>query len=106
MSSDIAITQAIMPTGVAASSKPNWLLSIEDKSGKTVKTRFFISLDRPDTSNNGFVAVKGIFSDLDEDDILKTFKDLLTSAGKDLYCDLLIPHHKVSMMRSLVFRQK
>ena len=105
--SDIAITPAgaNLPQ-VKQSVKPNWLIYLQDSNGKASKTSFFISLDRPDISNNGVVFVKGIFSKNTEDEILSSYQELLTSTAKDLYCEVLIPHHRIIQMRSLVFRQK
>ena len=83
--------------------KPPFLLTLEDGvNGKTRNFQRFISLDKP-LSENGFVQVKGIFCDKDEEEIIKTFTDILTESPKELILEMLFPLHRVYSIRSLVF---
>lgn len=106
MSSDIAIgSVASLPTLGAISKKPSYLIVLEDGSGKGRIIKKFITLDKPELLQ-GFVQVKGFYSDLDEDEINKKFAELLTMTPKDLICEVLLPWHRISSIRSLVFKQK
>ena len=83
--------------------KPPYLITLDD--GVTGKTRIFqrfISLDKPE-SINGFIQVKGIFCDKDEDEIIKTFSDILTNSPKELTLEMMFPLHRIHSIRSLVF---
>ena len=83
--------------------KPPFLITLDDGvSGKTRNFQRFISLDKPE-SINGFIQVKGIFSDKDEDEIIKTFSDILTNTPKELTLEMMFPLHRIYNIRSLVF---
>ena len=104
---DIAVGAVNTYGSVKLAVKPAWLIYLEDSVvGKKTSKNFFISLDKPDLSFQGMVHVRGIFSKNSEDEILSSYQELLTAAEKELYCEVLIPHHRVTHMRSLVFRQK
>ena len=108
MSGDIAISVSNrVPVGSPITTKPSYLVSLEETIGKTKTIRYFITLDRPEQLN-GFIQVKGIFADssLDESEIIKTFSDLLTNAKKDLILEVMFPWHKICSIRSLVFKAK
>ena len=103
MSNDIAISTTAGFTNVSSPKKPSYLITIE---GSKSKLQRFVTLDKPELLQ-GFVQVKGFFSDLSEEEIIKNFADLLTSTSRDLILELMIPWHKISApMRSLVFKQK
>lgn len=104
MSNDIAISVSGLPNMAVVSKKPPYLIILEDNTKNKI-IRKFITLDKPELLQ-GFVQVKGFFSDASEDEIIKNFSDLLTSVSKDLVLEVLIPWHKISYMRSLVFKQK
>ena len=105
MSNDIAIGSISgLPVVGTISKKPSYLIVLEEAAPKKL-TKKFITLDKPEFQP-GFVQVKGIFSDLSEDEITKSFTETLTSAPKDLFLEVLIPWHKISYIRSLVFKQK
>lgn len=92
-------------TGAIAPSlkKPPFLVTLDDgATGKTRNFQRFISLDKP-LSENGFIQVKGIFCDKDEDEIIKGFSDILTGTSKELILEMLFPLHRVYSIRSLVF---
>jgi len=101
---DIAIGPVGLPIGAAVSKKPPWLIYFEESNPKkTVKK--FITLDKPEPLP-GFVQVKGFFTDLPEDEVIKNYSEVLTSVSKDLILEVLIPWHRISYIRSLVFKQK
>jgi len=102
---DIAVAVTGLSGTVAVSKKPSYLILMEDSSSKSKNVKKFITLDKPELLQ-GFVQVKGFFSDAPEEEIIKNFVDLLTSTSKDLILEVLIPWHKISYMRSLVFKQK
>ncbi len=83
--------------------KPPFLITLDDGvTGKTRNFQRFISLDKPE-SINGFVQVKGIFCDKDEEEIIKTFSDILTGTPKELTLEMMFPLHRIHSIRSLVF---
>jgi hypothetical protein len=92
-------------TGAQAPSlkKPPYLITLDDGvTGKTRNFQRFISLDKPE-SINGFIQVKGIFCDKDEDEIIKTFSEVLTSSPKESILEMMFPLHRIYSIRSLVF---
>jgi hypothetical protein len=102
---DIAIGSVGIPTNVAAiAKKPSYLIYFEETNPKKIAKKF-ITLDKPEVQP-GFVQVKGIFTNLPEDEIIKNYLEVLTSASKDLILEVLIPWHRISYIRSLVFKQK
>jgi len=105
MSNDIAVQVTGLMGTVAIAKKPSYLIIMDDSSSKNKNVKKFITLDKPELLQ-GFVQVKGIFSDAAEDEIIKNFVDILTSIPKDLILEVLVPWHKISYMRSLVFKQK
>lgn len=105
MSNDIAINVTGLPNMVSKAFKPTYLVVLEDGSSKSKTIKKFISLDKPELLQ-GFIQVKGIFCDSTEEEIIKNFSDILTSTSKDLILEVLIPWHKISYMRSLIFKQK
>jgi len=83
--------------------KPPFLITLDDGvTGKTRNFQRFISQDKPE-SINGFIQVRGIFCDKEEDEIIKSFSDILTSAPKDTILEMMFPLHRVYSIRSLVF---
>lgn len=100
----IGVTAAPLVAG-AKSNKPSYLITLEDNSGKNKSVKFFITLDKPE-HNNGFVQVKGVFSEKSEAEITKTFQDILTGAPKDLILEMMFPLQKICSIRSLVFKAK
>lgn len=105
MSNDIAIGVTGLSNMVSKPVKPSYLIILEESNSKSKVVKKFISLDKPELLQ-GFIQVKGIFCDLSEDEIIKNFYDLLTSTSKDLILEVLVPWHKISYMRSLIFKQK
>lgn len=106
MSADIAVGVAAgLPVQGTLAKKPSYLITLEDNVGKSKTVKRFISLDKPEILN-GFVQVKGIYSDLDEEEISKTFTTLLTDAPRDSILEIMFPWHKICSIRSLVFKAK
>jgi hypothetical protein len=83
--------------------KPPYLITLDDGvTGKTRNFQRFISLDKPE-SLNGFIQVKGIFTEVEELEIVKTFTDILTSCPKESILEMMFPLHRIYHIRSLVF---
>jgi hypothetical protein len=94
-----SLTGAVAPT----LKKPPFLITLEDgMKGKERVFQRFISLDKPQ-SENGFVQVKGIFCDKEQEEIIKNFTDILTGTPKELYLEMMFPLHRIFDIRSLVF---
>ena len=101
---DIAIGSVGIPTTVAVSKKPPYLIYFEESNSKKIPKKF-ITLDKPEMLS-GFIQVKGFFTDLSEDEVIKNYSEVLTSVSKELILEVLIPWHRISYIRSLVFKQK
>lgn len=83
--------------------KPVYLITLDDGIvGKNRNFQRFISLDKP-RAENGIIEVKGIFSDKEEEEIIKTFFDILTGTPKELQLEMIFPLQRVYSIRSLVF---
>jgi hypothetical protein len=83
--------------------KPAYLVTLDDGvSGKTRNFQRFISLDKP-RAENGIIEVKGFFCEKEEDEIIKTFNDILTSTSKELHLEMIFPLQRVHSIRNLVF---
>lgn len=98
---DYVVSSVGVPMVIGAiNKKPLYLVTLTSEAKKPQEK--FISIDRPD-SQNGFIFAKGFFSDLDSEEIIKTFSDLLTKTPKELILDMWFPWHRVCSVRSLVF---
>ena len=93
---------SVVPSGASVSKKPNYLITLEDNTGKSRVLTRFITLDKPDFSE-GFAQAKGIFSEKSEDEIINNISDILTSIKKELILEVMFPHHRIHSIRSLVF---
>lgn len=83
--------------------KPVYLTTLDNGiTGKTRNFQRFISLDKP-RAENGIIEVKGIFSDKEEDEIIKTFADILMCTSRELYLEMIFPLQRIHSIRSLVF---
>lgn len=102
---DFTVGIATIPTVGSLTKKPSYLITLEAVSGKSKVVQKFITLEKPELLN-GFVSAKGIYSEADEDEIVKTFSELLTNSSKDLILDMMFPWQKISSIRSLIFRAK
>jgi|SRR5271166_1164278 len=96
-------TNSLLGSPAPTLKKPPYLITLDDGvSGKTRNFQRFISLDKP-RSENGVIEVKGIFSDKLEEEIIKTFSDILTETPKELLLEMMFPLQRVYSVRSLVF---
>jgi hypothetical protein len=98
MPHDIAVGTANLPTVAPTIKRPAYLVILVDSKKET----FFIATDRPGFENS-FITVRGIYSDLTEDEIVKKFSEILVNAPKDSVLELMLPAHRVKSIRSLVF---
>lgn len=105
MSNDIAIQSVgAFPAVPQTNKKPAYLVVLSPE-GKSTKSRMFIALHKPELLN-GFIQVKGMFSSASETKIVKEYNELLTSANKENFVEVMFPWHKVLSIRSLVFKAK
>jgi len=96
----IAATARVV-SGSPILSKPAYLVTFE-ASGKT-KSKFFIAIEKPEFQD-AFIQVKGIFSEVSEEEIINSFGEILTQAGKESILEMYFPWHKIVSVRSLVFK--
>lgn len=106
MPTDIAIGTANLSTVAPVLKRPIYLITLNDlvqsnKSKGYVETQF-IAIDRPGLEN-GFIAVRGIYTDLTEEEVIKRFSEILTTAPKDSILEMMFPTHRIKSIRSLVF---
>lgn len=99
---DFAVGAVGIPQVGYVSKKPIYLIKIEGSVGKNKGLAHFICIDKPDLLN-GFIQVKGFYSDESEEDIAKNFGDLLSAVPKESILDIYFPWHKIHSIRSLVF---
>jgi hypothetical protein len=83
--------------------KPSYLVTFEGNSKGKVKK--IITIEKPDVASS-HVQVKGIFTELDEEDAQLSYQDILTSAPKETIVELMIPWQRIFQIRSLVFKAK
>jgi hypothetical protein len=102
---DFAIGVATLPPVGALAKKPPYLITLEPESGKSKVAKKFITNEKPELLN-GFISVKGIYSDAEDDEIIKNYSDLLTNSPKELVLEMMFPWHKICSIRSLIFRAK
>ena len=100
---DLGVNALTQSTSAPTLKKPPFLVVLDDgMNGKTRNFQRFISLDKPE-SINGFVQVKGIFTDLSEEEIIKGFSDILTSTPREHILEMIFPLHRIYSIRSLIF---
>lgn len=101
---DFAIgVTSVLPNAGALAKKPPHLIYLTDSKGKA--TEKFLSLDKPEFLN-GFIQVKGIYTNIDDDEINKNFFDILTNSSKELIYEMIFPWHRISGIKNLVFKAK
>lgn len=106
MSTDFAVGVTGIPVTGVISKKPPYLILLESFNSKTKTLTKFITLDKPEFINFGFVQAKGIFSEESEEDIIKNYATYLTTVEKDLILEVMFPQHRIHSIRSLVFKAK
>jgi hypothetical protein len=99
---DFGVSVTGIPQVGQVSKKPRYLIVLSDQVGKGSLVSRFISIDKPDLLN-GFIQVKGFFSDLSDEVISKTFVDLVESTPKESIVDMMFPWHRIHSIKSLVF---
>lgn len=103
MSHDIAISANMSPqSGPPTLKKPPYLILLEAKLGKAIVIEAFISLDKP-ASENGFVHAKGFFATQPEEEIVKSFNDIIMTAPKESIVEMMFPLHRIISIRNLIF---
>ena len=96
-------SNAITQSSVAPSiKKPPYLITLHDKTAKNNSFQRFISMDKPELMN-GYIQVKGIRCEKEEEEIIKDFVSIITSSPKENVLELMLPNHRVFEIRSLVF---
>jgi hypothetical protein len=94
-----AITQStVAPT----LKKPVYLITLADGTGKTAAISHFIATDKPELTM-GFVSVRGIFTEEDEDTIIRGFSEIVGKTPKETVVEMMFPVHRIRSIRSLVF---
>lgn len=96
----VAATARVV-SGSPILTKPAHLIAFENSSKS--KAKFFIAIEKP-VIEQQFVQVKGIYSEQSEEEIINSFAEILTNAGKDTILEMYFPIHKISSIRNLVFR--
>lgn len=100
---DYAIGTVGIPQVGQVSNKPRYLIVMNP--GTFVKSKpfvHFIALDKPGFEL-GFISVKGFYTDSSEDEVVAAFANLVSSTPKEEIQDLLLPNHRIHVIRSLVF---
>lgn len=99
---DFAVSVTGLPAPGILSKKPCYLITLEGSKGKA-KLVYFITIDKPDLLPCNFVQVKGIYSELEEEEISKNFIEIITNSPKEKIMDVMFPSHRIFTIRSLVF---
>ena len=97
---DFAVSSVGIPSVGKMAMKPCYLVTLTNPAGK--KPIHFIAIDKPDLLN-GFIQAKGIFSEVSEEELVKSFTEIVTSAPLESRLDMMFPWHRVQCIRSLVF---
>jgi hypothetical protein len=100
---DFAVSTVGLPQVGKVSNKPRYFIQMNPGSTTPKKSLInFIALDKPGFEI-GFISVKGFYCDKSEDEIVASFTDLVNTTPKDQIQDLLLPDHRIHVIRSLVF---
>jgi hypothetical protein len=97
-----AIYAGGLNVGNSSVKKPHYLVTLEVIVKNKVVNKLFIAVDRPDITN-GFVQVRGIYSDLSEDEIVANYANIVAAVPKEQQLEVMFPAQKISSIRSLVF---
>lgn len=97
---DFAVGQAGLPQVGGQTRKPCYLIMLDVGTAKKKSGRFFVSIDKP-VFEMSFISVKGVFSDLEEEEINKSYYDLI-SIKSDIV-DMMFPNHRIVSIKNLVF---
>lgn len=99
---DFAVGSVGIPSVGTISKKPCYLVALTDATTKAKTLVNFLSIDKPE-SVNGFIQVKGIFTELPEESLVKKFAEVVSATPKEHILDMMFPVHRVHSIRSLVF---
>lgn len=103
----VILAQMRAPDGTTISARPCHLLTVKKAVGtKGTQASHFISLDKPDFTQAGWVQVKGFFCDQDEEVILANYKQIVQETGKELVTEMYFPRDEIKRIKSLVFKAK
>jgi hypothetical protein len=105
MSVDIAVNPVALINRPVQSNKPCYLLTYEDGAVAKNKIKRIITIDKPET-NSSYVHLKGVMTELTEEEVISSYQEVLTTAPKELIIELMVPWHRVFSLRSLVFKAK
>lgn len=94
--SDLAVGVVGLPNVGALLKKPTYLVTLTEGEGKNKKEVFFLSIDRPELMNAGFIQTKGAFVDSAD----------ATEVIKDAVVEIIFPSHRIVSIKNLVFKQK
>jgi len=97
---DFAVSSVGIPSVGQVSKKPCYLITLTNPAGK--KPVLFLSLDKPDLLE-GFVQAKGIFSDLSDEELSKTYTEVIANSPLDVRVEMMFPHHRILSIRNLVY---
>jgi hypothetical protein len=93
----------LIPSGAPTLKKPPYLIVMERTEKKTQVIERFISLDKPSSQLNGFIEVKGIYTDKTEEEVIKSFNEILANTPKEAILEMMFPIHRIISIRSLIF---
>lgn len=106
MSNDIAVGAVTVVNQSLKTNKPSYLVVYEDvPNGKTKQTKRFVTIDKPDT-NSSFIQMKGMHTELSDEELNSSYQEVLTNAPREVILELMVPWHRVFLVRSLVFKAK
>lgn len=97
---DFAVSQTGIPSVGQQTKKPHYLITLDTPPSKKKSGKFFIATDKP-VFEMSFIQVKGVFSDLDEEEISKSFYEI--ASNKSEIIDIMFPSHRILSIRNLVF---
>lgn len=93
-----------IPTGPAAKVAPSYLVKLmPDMSEKAKKYKMFIAVEQPQFMVD-HIHTKGFFSELCEDDIVVTYREVVAQTTASDILEMWIPWHVIHSVRSLVFK--
>jgi hypothetical protein len=99
MSSDITVGTVGVQAQSTIAIKPTYLVYLIAK-----KMEKFISLDKPELLQ-GFIQMKGFFTTAGDDE-LKDISLILSETKKENYVEILVPSHRVYLIKNLYYKAK
>lgn len=104
---DIVVASTLnIPVGGTISSKPAYLVSLEPE-GKSKNGKLFLAIEMPNVQSS-YIHAKGFFLDPEQyeyEGVLTGYKTIIAGTASESYVEMWFPWHKVSSMRSLVFKK-